>query len=65
MSPTDLKTMQARLSQWQASHADVESLRAAYRRRLLSLTLHSMAFEHEPVNPERLQQALEQRAQRR
>jgi hypothetical protein len=65
MSSTDLGDLQARLNQWQAQHADVESLRAAYRRRLVSLTLHSMAFEREPVDPERLQQWLDRKAQSR
>jgi hypothetical protein len=65
MSPTDLENLQTRLNQWQEQHADLESLRAAYRRRLVSLTLHSMAFEQEPVNPEHLQEWLDRKAQSR
>ena len=63
MNPKELKNLQGRFDEWQARHADVESLRAAYRRRLLDLTLHSMAFAHEPVNPERLKEALARRVQ--
>lgn len=65
MRQTDLKTLQACLSKWQACHADVESLRAAYRCRLLDLTLRSMAFAREPVDPGRLKEALARRAQNR
>jgi len=63
MSPSELQHLQTRIAQWQSRHRDVERLRAAYRRRLINLTLHSMAFEREPVDSERLKQLLSQRAQ--
>lgn len=54
MLPKQLRQLDQHLSQWRASHADAESLRAAYRQQVLKFTLSSMALENEPVNPDRL-----------
>lgn len=58
MTPKQLQQLDQRLNQWRASHADVESVRAAYRQQVLKFTLSSMALENEPVNPERLAKLL-------
>ena len=62
MTPKQLKQLDQRLNQWRASHADAESVRAAYRQQMLKFTLSSMALENEPVNPERLAKLLRQPA---
>ena len=54
MNPKQLQQLDQHLSQWRANHAEVESVRAAYRQQVLKFTLSSMALENEPVNPERL-----------
>ena len=58
MSPKQLQQLDQQLKQWRANHADVESVRAAYRQQVLKFTLSSMALENEPVNPERLAKLL-------
>lgn len=62
MTPKQLQQLDQRLNQWQADHAETESLRAAYRQQVLKFTLSSMALENEPVNPERLTKLLSQPA---
>jgi hypothetical protein len=54
MTPKQLQQLDQRLNNWRASHADTESVRAAYRQQVLKFTLSSMALENEPVNPQRL-----------
>ncbi len=58
MNPKQLQQLDRHLKQWRASHADAESVRAAYRQQVLKFTLSSMALENEPVNPERLAKLL-------
>lgn len=58
MSPKQLQQLDQQLKQWRANHADVESVRAAYRQQVLKFTLSSMALENEPVNLERLAKLL-------
>ena len=60
MTPKQLQQLDQRLNEWRAQHADVASLRAAYREQVLKFTLSSMAMENEPVNPQRLAQLLNQ-----
>jgi hypothetical protein len=62
MTPKQLQQLDQRLNEWRAQHADVASLRAAYREQVLKFTLSTMAMENEPVNPERLAQLLNQSA---
>jgi hypothetical protein len=62
MTLAQLQQLDQRLNQWRASHARAESLRAAYRHRVLKFTLSSMALENEPVNPERLAKLLDRPA---
>ncbi len=54
MNPEQLQQLDRQLNQWRASHADVESRRAAYRQQVQKFTLSSMALENEPVSSERL-----------
>lgn len=58
MTPQQIQQAEQRLQQWRSSHKDAESLRAAYRQRVLDFTLNSMALENEPVDPARLRQLL-------
>ncbi len=60
MTPQQIQQAEQRLMQWRASHSDPDSRREAYRKEILAFTLHSMAMENEPVNPERLAQLLKQ-----
>ncbi len=62
MTSKQLQQLDQRLNQWRAQHADVASVRAAYRRQVLKFTLSSMALENEAVNPQRLAQLLNQPA---
>lgn len=50
--------LEQRLRNWRQTHPDAASLRAAYRQRILDLTLSSMALEQEPVDAARLKQLL-------
>lgn len=54
MTTQQLKRLDRHLKQWRAAHPDAASLRAAYRQRLESFALNSMALEREPVDPARL-----------
>jgi hypothetical protein len=58
MTPQQIQQAEQRLQQWRALHPDLESRRAAYRQRVVSFTLNSMALENEPVDPARLRQLL-------
>jgi len=58
MTPEQIRQLDQRLFEWRAQHADVETVRAAYRQQVLKFTLSSMAMENEPVNPERLAKLL-------
>ncbi len=60
-----LKRLQAKVSQWQRRHGDLARLRAAYRKQLVNLVSHSMLFEQEPVDVDRLQWLIRQKAQNR
>lgn len=62
MTPKQLQQLDQCLSEWRAQHADIASLRAAYREQVLKFTLSSMAMENEPVNPQRLAELLNQTA---
>ncbi|MDI6751003.1 MAG: hypothetical protein ACOY6N_05760 [Pseudomonadota bacterium] len=53
--------LEQRLKNWRATHPDAASLREAYRRQILALTLNSMALEREPVDPDRLERLLARR----
>lgn len=50
--------LEQRLRNWRETHPDAASLRAAYRRQILDLTLDSMALEQEPVDAARLKRLL-------
>ncbi|MCX8086445.1 MAG: hypothetical protein N3C63_06010 [Rhodocyclaceae bacterium] len=50
--------LEQRLRIWREAHPDAASLRAAYRQRVLSLTIESMALERQPVDAIRLAQLL-------
>lgn len=52
--------LEQRLKNWRETHPDTASLRAAYRRQILDLTLNSMAMEQEPIDAARLKQLLAQ-----
>lgn len=52
--------LELRLRAWRETHPDTVSLRAAYRRQVLDLTLNSMALEQEPVDAARLKRLLTQ-----
>lgn len=52
--------LEQRLKQWRMTHPDAASLRAAYRLRVVDLTLNSMALERELVDAARLKQLLTQ-----
>jgi hypothetical protein len=56
MTPQQIQQLAQRPQEWGTRHADAdaETLRAAYRRKVLAFTLNSMALENEPVNAERL-----------
>ncbi len=58
MTPGQLQQLDQRLSEWRADHADAASLRAAYREKVLDLTMNSMALAGEPVDRNRLQALL-------
>lgn len=60
MTPKQIQQLDQRLNRWRTSHCSAESLRAAYRQRILKFTLSSMELENEPVNPERLAKLLNQ-----
>lgn len=64
MNPEQIRLAEQRLRQWRVNHAERASLREAYRKEVLAFTLHSMALENEPVNPERLVQLLNQPARK-
>jgi hypothetical protein len=53
--------LELRLKYWRETHPDAASLRAAYRQRILDLTVSSMALEQEPVDAHRLRQLLSRR----
>lgn len=56
--------LEQRLKTWRETHPDAASLRAAYRRQILDLTLNSMALEQEPIDATRLKQLLTRPARR-
>jgi uncharacterized protein YeaO (DUF488 family) len=58
MKKTEIKKAQQALARWQESHADVNSLRKAYRSKVLDWVVKSMEFEREPVSMDRLKELL-------
>lgn len=50
MTHQQRQQLDQRLKTWREQHPDAASLRAAYRRQILDLTLNSMALEQEPVD---------------
>ncbi len=62
MTQQQRQQLEHRLKVWREQHADITSLRTAYRQQILNLTLNSMALEREPVDATRLQRLLTQPA---
>ena len=62
MTQQQRQQLEQRLKVWREQHADIASLRTAYRQQILNLTLNSMALEREPVDATRLQHLLTQPA---
>jgi hypothetical protein len=58
MTHAQLSRLDQQLKQWRADHPDAASRRAAYRQRLETFALNSMALEGEPVDPARLHDLL-------
>lgn len=58
MTRRQLHNLDQHLKQWHAAHPDAASLRMAYRQRLETFALNSMALEREPVDPARLHDLL-------
>lgn len=52
------RQLEMSLKTWRERHPDAASLRTAYRRHILELTLNSMALEREPVDAARLKNLL-------
>ncbi len=59
MTKKEIEKAQELLEKWQQDHADVESLRAAYRAKVLDWVVKSMAFEGDHVNLEMLEEYME------
>lgn len=51
MTKRQIQRLDQHLKQWRAEHPDAASLRTAFRQRLESFALNSMALEQEPVDP--------------
>ncbi len=62
MTPQQNQQLEQRLMTWRTEHPDADSRRAAYRRKVLEFTLHSMALEGELVDREGLCELLNQPA---
>ena len=58
MTKTKIKKAQQRLEKWQENHADINSLRKAYQKKVLDWVVKSMEFEKEPVSMARLKELL-------
>ena len=58
MTKLELKRLKQSLAKWQESHADIDSLRKAYREKALGWVADSMEFEKEPVDINRLKRHL-------
>lgn len=58
MTKVEIKRLKQSLTKWQESHADINSLRKAYREKVLGWVVDSMEFEKEPVDINRLKRRL-------
>lgn len=58
MTPQQLENLERQLKAWREAHQGVDTLRAAYRQKVLAFTLSTMAMEREPVEMKRLQSLL-------
>jgi hypothetical protein len=58
MTPQQLENLERQLQTWREAHRGVDTLRAAYRQKILAFTLSTMAMEREPVEMTRLQSLL-------
>ncbi|MDO8447061.1 MAG: hypothetical protein Q7T53_13370 [Deltaproteobacteria bacterium] len=58
MTKKEMTSIQKGLAKWQERHADINSLRKAYREKILKWVADSMEFEKEPVDINRLRELL-------
>ncbi len=54
MTKRQISSIQKGLAKWQERHANINSLRKAYREKILKWVADSMEFEKEPVDINRL-----------
>ena len=58
MTKAQIKKAQENLERWRKSHADMNSLRKAYREKIMDWVVKSMEFEKETVSMNRLKELL-------
>jgi len=58
MTKVEIQRLKQSLTKWQESHADINSLRKAYREKVLGWVADSMEFERGSVDIKRLRELL-------
>ncbi len=59
MTREEIRKAEQDLERWRKSHEDINTLRKAYREKILDWVVTSMEFEKEPVSMTRLKELLE------